>query len=155
MLLERDEHALGTDLTQVDVQLIGRDGRPGPWPADRRLLADPGRQRPMGPGRLVLHSKSLPLPTEVWLGSAVGSFWVHHRGGHCVRRPLADITGQRDGIPFLAPEVVLLFKARSKIGKDQRDVETARPTLSAEQSSWLLDALEHLPRGQTAPVPRR
>jgi hypothetical protein len=33
MLLERDEHALRTDLTQVDVQLIGRDGQPGPWPA--------------------------------------------------------------------------------------------------------------------------
>ena len=33
MLLERDEHALRTDLTEVDVQLTGRDGQPGPWPA--------------------------------------------------------------------------------------------------------------------------
>jgi hypothetical protein len=41
MLLERDEHALRTDLTQVDVQLIGRGGQPGPWPAGRRLLAGP------------------------------------------------------------------------------------------------------------------
>ena len=46
MLLERDEHALRTDLTEVDVQLIGRDGQPRPWPAGRRLLAGPGPGRP-------------------------------------------------------------------------------------------------------------
>ncbi|MGO9221122.1 MAG: nucleotidyltransferase domain-containing protein [Streptosporangiaceae bacterium] len=158
MLLERDEHALRTDLTQVDVQLIGRDGQPGPWPAGRRLLAGPGPARPRSPvgaDRLVLHSENLPLPTEVLLASAAGGSWVYYRGARCISRPLADITRNRDGIPFLAPEVVLLFKSRSQSGKDQRDVETALPVLSAEQRSWLQDTLEHLPRGQTAPLPRR
>ena len=158
MLLERDEHALRTDLTEVDVQLIGRDGQRGRWPAGRRLLAGPGPGRPrppIGADRLVLHSENLPLPTEVLLASAVGASWVYYRGARCISRPLADITRNRDGIPFLAPEVVLLFKSRSESGKDQRDVETALPVLSAEQRSWLQDTLEHLPRGQTAPVPRR
>jgi Aminoglycoside-2''-adenylyltransferase len=151
MLLERDEHALRTDLTEVDVQLIGHDGQPGPWPAG----TEPGPRRPIpAPGRLVLHSKNLPLPTEVLLASAVGAFWVHHRGVRCVRRPLAEITCHRDGIPFLAPEVLLLFKSRSKTDRDRRDVQTALPVLNAEQRSWLRDTLEHLPRGQTAPVPR-
>jgi Aminoglycoside-2''-adenylyltransferase len=145
VLLERDEHALRTDLKEVDVQLIGRDGQPGPWPGQRLIP---------GAGRLVLHSKDLPLPTEVLLASAVGAFWVYHRGPRCIRRPLAGITRHRDGIPFLAPEVVLLFKSRSKTDKDQRDVETAQSVLNAEQRSWLQDTLEHLPRGQTAPVPR-
>ena len=151
MLLERDEHALRTDLTQVDIQLISRDGQPGPWPAGRRLLAGPGP----GPDRLVLHGRNLPLPAEVLLASAVGASWVYYRGARCISRPLADVTRRRDGIPFLAPEVVLLFKSRSKSDKDQRDVETAMPVLSAGQRSWLQDTLEHLPRGQTAPVPRR
>jgi hypothetical protein len=159
MLLERDEHALRADLTEVDVQLTGRDGQPGPWPAGRRLLAGPGpgpRPRPpTGADRLVLHSKNLPLPTEVLLASAVGGSWVYYRGTRCISRPLADVTRHRDGIPFLAPEVVLLFKSRSASDKDRRDVETALPVLSAEQRSWLQAALEHLPRGQTAPVPRR
>jgi hypothetical protein len=156
MLLERDEHALRTDLTGVNVRFVGRGGQPGPWPAGRRLLPGPGPRRLAGgAGRLVLHSKSLPLPTEVVLGSAVGAFWVYHRGVGCVRRPPADITRHRDGIPFLAPEVVLLLKARSKAERDQRDVQTALPVLSAEQRSWLRDTLEHLPRGQTAPVSRR
>ncbi len=145
MLLERDEHALRTDLAEVDVHLMGRDGQPAPWAAGQRL--------PGGPGRLVLHSKNLPLPTEVLLASAVGTFWVYHRGAHCIRRPLADITRTRDGIPFLAPEVVLLFKSRSKSDKDQRDVRTALPILNAEQRAWLRDILKQLPHGQTAPVP--
>jgi len=158
MLLERDEHALRTDLTEVDVQLIVRDGQPGPWRAGRRLLAGPGPGRPrppIGADRLVLHSKNLPLPTEVLLASAVGASWVYYRGARCISRPLAGITRNRDGIPFLAPEVVLLFKSRSTSGEDRRDVETALPVLSAGQRSWLQDTLEHLPRGQTAPVPRR
>ena len=158
MLLERDEHALRTDLTQVDVQLIGRDGQPGPWPAGRRLLAGPhpGPPRPIvAPDRLIPHGKNLPLPTEVLLASAVGAFWVYHRGMHCIRRPLAGITRHRDGIPFLAPEVALLFKSRSNSDKDRHDVETALPVLNAGQRSWLQDTLEHLPHGQTAPVPHR
>ena len=147
MLLERDEHALRTDLTQVDVQLIGRDGQPSPWPAGRRPIA--------ALDRLILHSKNPPLPTEVLLASAVGAFWVYHRGAHCIRRPLADITRHRDGIPFLAPEVALLFKSRSNGDKDRHDIETALPALNAEQRSWLQDTLEHMPPGQTAHVPRR
>jgi hypothetical protein len=158
MLLERDEHALRTDLTEVDVQLIDRDGQPGPWPAGRRLLAGPGPGRPrppIGADRLVLASKDLPLPAEVLLASAVGASWVYCRRAHCISRPLADITRYRDGIPFLAPEVVLLFKSRSHSDRDQRDVEAALPVLSAEQRSWLQDTLEYLPRGKTAPVPGR
>jgi hypothetical protein len=158
MLLERDEHALRTDLTEVDVQLIGRDGQPGPWPAGRRLLAGPGPGRPrppIGADRLVLRGKNLPLPAEVLLASAAGASWVYYRGARCISRPLAGITRHRHGIPFLAPEVVLLFKSRSESDKDQRDVEAALPVLGAEQRSWLQDTLEHLPRGQTAPVPRR
>ena len=57
----------------------------------------------------------------MFLAEADGTFWVHRRGTYRVKRPLADITRHRDGIPFLAPEVVLLFKARSKAGKDQHD----------------------------------
>ena len=147
MLLERDEHALRTDPTQVDVQLIGRDGQPSPWPAGRRPIA--------ALDRLILHSKNPPLPTEVLLASAVGAFWVYHRGAHYIRRPLADITRHRDGIPFLAPEVALLFKSRSNGDKDRHDIETALPALNAEQRSWLQDTLEHMPPGQTAHVPRR
>jgi hypothetical protein len=90
------------------------------------------------------------LPTEIFLARADGTQWVHRN----VRRELAGMTCQRDGIPFLAPEVVLLFKTRSAAGKDQHDVATVLPLLDAGQRSWLQDTLKHLQPGQQAAVPR-
>lgn len=101
-----------------------------------------------------MHSKDLPLPTEVRLAHADGTSWVHRRGACSINRPVAYITRRRNGIPYLAPEVILLLKSRSTADKDQHDVQTALPLLNAGQRSWLEDTLRHLPRGKTAPVPR-
>ncbi|WP_345452841.1 nucleotidyltransferase domain-containing protein [Deinococcus aluminii] len=50
-----------------------------------------------------------------------------------------------DGLPYLAPEAALLFKSgsagRQPRGKDQRDFERLRPTLTAEARAWLAQAL--------------
>ncbi len=157
MMLERDEHAL-RGLTGVGIQLIADGQPPGPWPAGRRLTAGPapGPKPPVtGPGRrvgdrLILRGEDLPLPAEVIPASAVGAFWVYRQGPHIFPRPLAGITRYRQGIPFLAPEVVLLIKARPGLDKpgtdnDQRDFEAALPMLSAQQRSWLKDAIERPP----------
>ena len=155
MMLERDEHAL-RGLTGVDIQLMA-GGQAGPWPAGRRLTAvpdpgpDPGPKggpgRPTGPDRLMLRGEDLPLPAEVIPAAAVGAIWVYKKGSHVFIRPLAGITRYWQGIPFLAPEVVLLIKARPGLDRpgsdnDQRDFEAALPVLDAEQRSWLKDALE-------------
>jgi len=156
MMLERDEHAL-RGLTGVDIQLMAGGQAPGPWPAGRRLTAvpdpgpDPGPKggpgRPTGPDRLMLRGEDLPLPAEVTPAAAVGAIWVYKKGSRVFIRPLADITRYWQGIPFLAPEVVLLIKARPGLDRpgsdnDQRDFEAALPMLDAEQRSWLKDALE-------------
>ena len=57
--LERDEHALRTDLTEVDVQLIGRDGQPRPWPAG--LGSPPG---PVPADRSVAGATTRPRCTD-------------------------------------------------------------------------------------------
>ncbi len=154
MMLERDEHAL-RGLTGVDIQLVADGQPPGPWPAGRRLTAisAPG-PKPLvtGPGRrvgdrVVLRGEDLPLPAEVVPAGAVGAIWVYKKGSNVFVRPLADITRHWHGIPFLAPEVVLLIKARPGTERpatdnDQRDFEAALPLLNAEQRSWLKDAIE-------------
>ncbi|MGI8450328.1 MAG: hypothetical protein ACR2MP_24765 [Streptosporangiaceae bacterium] len=94
-----------------------------------------------------MRGEDLPLPAEVIPASAVGAFWIFRRGARIFTRPLAGITRYWQGIPFLAPEVVLLIKARPGLDKpgtdhDQRDFEAALPLLSAEQRSWLKDAIE-------------
>ena len=154
MMLERDEHAL-RGLTGVDVQLIADGQPPGPWPAGYRLMAAPvpGPKPPVtGFGRhagdrLVVRGEDLPLPAQVIPASAVGAIWVYKKGSHVFARPLTDITRYWQGIPFLAPEVVLLIKARPGLDRpgtdnDQRDFEAALPVLSAQQRSWLKDAIE-------------
>jgi hypothetical protein len=148
MMLERDEHAL-RGLTGVDIQLIADGQPPGPWPAGRRLTAGPGRGPQIGPDRLILRGEDLPLPAEVILASAAGAFWVRKQRARLFILPLADITRSWQGIPFLAPEVVLLIKTRpgrAGTDNDQRDFEAALPVLSAGQRSWLKDAIERPPR---------
>jgi Aminoglycoside-2''-adenylyltransferase len=163
MMLERDEHAL-RGLTRIDIQLIADGQPPGPWPAGRRLTAGPapGPKPPVtGPGRragdrLVLRGEDLPLPAEVIPASAVGAFWVYRQGPRIFWRPLAGITRYWHGIPVLAPEVVLLIKARpgtdgtAVTDNDQRDFGAVLPMLSAEQRSWLKDAIERPPRLEDA-----
>jgi Aminoglycoside-2''-adenylyltransferase len=144
MMLERDEHAL-RGLTGIDIQLIADGQPPGPWPVGSRLTAGPapGLRRPFtGPDRLILRGEDLPLPAEVIIASAVGAFWVYKHGAHILTRPLAEITRYQNGIPYLAPEVVLAIKARPETDNAQRDFEAALPVLTAEQRSWLKDAIE-------------
>jgi hypothetical protein len=46
------------------------------------------------------------------------------------------------GLPYLAPEIVLLFKAKHLEARDRIDFDHAIPTLSAEARRWLRDAIE-------------
>lgn len=70
-----------------------------------------------------------------------GDTWVCRRDP-ALRRPVAEaIEHTRDGIPYLAPELVLLFKAKHARGKDQADLARALPLLEPARRSWLGDAL--------------
>lgn len=134
VLLERDEHALRTDLPGVDLLLItGPDHREQPWPPGRRLVA--------GSDRVRLRSPRLSLPCEVLLEAAVGSRWVYHRGQPSITLSLSEAGRQRYGIPFLAPKVVLVTKAVFTRDKDQQDFEAALPFLGARQRQWLRDGI--------------
>ncbi|HLX05122.1 MAG TPA: hypothetical protein VKR28_06280 [Candidatus Binatus sp.] len=46
------------------------------------------------------------------------------------------------GLPYLAPEIVLLFKAKHLEARDQVDFDNALPALSTEARRWLRDAIE-------------
>jgi hypothetical protein len=46
------------------------------------------------------------------------------------------------GLPYLAPEIVLLFKAKHLEPRDRIDFDHAIPALSADARRWLRDAIE-------------
>lgn len=55
-------------------------------------------------------------------------------------RQWAQIT--TDGVPVIAPEIALLFKAKAPMFKDQRDFDRVLPHLDRAARSWLASALE-------------
>jgi Aminoglycoside-2''-adenylyltransferase len=135
VLLERDEHALRTDLPDVELQLtVGPDDEEQPWPSGRRLVA--------GPDRVRLISPRLSSPTQILFGAAVGTTWVYHRGKPTITRPLAEATNRRYGVPFLGPEVVLATKPSPQRDKDHADFGTALALLNEDQRHWLMDEVE-------------
>ena len=66
--------------------------------------------------------------------------WVFRRN-ESVQRPRSTMVGHRNGIPYLMPEGVLLYKARATRDKDERDLQNVLPTLSQAQKNWLRDML--------------
>ncbi|XVV10284.1 nucleotidyltransferase domain-containing protein [Actinoplanes sp. CA-131856] len=71
-----------------------------------------------------------------------GDIWISRRH-ESLRRPYSEIILRTpDGIPYLSPDVVLLFKAKHGREKDQRDYDAAAPHLTAAQRDWLDRALD-------------
>ncbi len=66
-----------------------------------------------------------------------GSEWICRRDER-IRMPYSLlIRRSADGIPYMSPEVALLFKARGLREKDQADFDRVLPLLSPQQIDWL------------------
>lgn len=71
-----------------------------------------------------------------------GDTWVCRRDP-AIRRPYTDVYAETpDGIPYVRPEIVLLFKAKEPRDKDTADWAGTLPLLSGDQREWLRYALE-------------
>jgi hypothetical protein len=78
---------------------------------------------------------------ELMLDESDEGRWVYRRQPG-IQRPL-EMTVRRDpqGIPYLAPEVQLLYKSRRARPKDHADFEHIAPKLDLAACEWLRDAL--------------
>jgi hypothetical protein len=78
---------------------------------------------------------------DVFREPHAGDVWICRRDPG-IRRPYAEIilTGA-DRVPYLVPEIVLLFKAKATRPKDEADFRTVLPRLDADRRRWLDDAL--------------
>ena len=66
--------------------------------------------------------------------------WVFRRDER-IQQPRSRMIDRSGGIPFLRPEGVLLYKARSPRAKDQADLEACLPGLPPASRSWLAASL--------------
>lgn len=78
---------------------------------------------------------------ELMLDEADGDAWVFRRLP-IIRMPLANaVRHTPDGIPYLTPEIQLLYKARRPRAKDQDDFERILAWLRPGERAWLCNAL--------------
>ena len=82
---------------------------------------------------------------DVFREPSDGDLWICRRDP-AIRLPYEQvIEWTDDGIPYLRPEIVLLFKAKhTDVPKNQADFEAVLQRLDAGRREWLHDALERL-----------
>ena len=88
----------------------------------------------------------LDAPAQLWRLDVMRepgdhATWVFRRD-ETITAPRAQMIAVRDGIPYLRPEAVLLYKAKSPRPKDEADLAACQPHLTPEARAWLREALE-------------
>jgi hypothetical protein len=92
-----------------------------------------------------------PWLLDVLLSPIDGDDWLFKKD-HSIRLPMSEAIVQHDEVPFLAPQAVLLFKARLMRDKDRRDFAVTLPQLDRRAREWLAAALRrHLPGHEWLP----
>jgi hypothetical protein len=85
---------------------------------------------------------SMLWSAEVLLDAGDTQFWVFRRQPQ-IRRSLNEVIRRTpQGIPYLAPEVQLLYKARAPRPRDQDDFAHVAPRLETPARKWLKEALQ-------------
>ena len=78
---------------------------------------------------------------QVMLDESEGHEWVSRRTPQ-IRLPIERVgRTSTSGIPYLAPEVQLFYKAKATRDKDETDFEAVLPLLDAPARAWLTGAI--------------
>ncbi|WP_419887888.1 nucleotidyltransferase domain-containing protein [Neobacillus niacini] len=143
VIILRDQH-------QAAFQLLSRE-----W---KVFKAEGGVLLPWNEGEYLAHT------TDVWVSKSHNSSWAFqimlvdtedknwiYRREKSIKKPVNElIVRTYDGIPYLRPEIQLLYKGgSSKIrGKDFDDLQTTLPILTSQEKEWLSSSLlQQFPQG--------
>ena len=80
---------------------------------------------------------STPWVLDVTIGEGSKSNWIYRRDPSVQRPWDMAVLRTTDGIPYLAPELQLLFKSKDLRPKDDVDAAEVIPTLDAHQRDYL------------------
>jgi hypothetical protein len=83
-----------------------------------------------------------PFEFECFLNEVEADTW-HFRRDLSITLPVAELILYTDkGLPFIAPEIQLLYKAHRHEAKDEHDFDHALNRLSSPQRDWLQQMLQ-------------
>jgi uncharacterized protein (DUF952 family) len=140
-LLSADQPALREHLQGWDLR-VAANGMLTPW--DGKPLTPPYHQlwvrQGKGPALTPDDFSADPTMLDILIEAHVDDVWHYRRDG-AIARPLQEFGGIRNGVPFVRPEIALLYKAKAMRFKDQRDFEAALPHLDNEAKQWLVSAI--------------
>lgn len=134
LLQRRDQVGIQAYLAGWDLYVADPPGRLRPWLPEEYL------HRP------IQDIWCRPKPESRWhiqimLIDVEDGDWVFKRDPR-IRRQLSEIGLESSGgIPYLRPEIQLLYKAKSPRPKDEVDFTAMLPMLTNEERSWLKSAL--------------
>lgn len=117
-------------------------GRLEPWPPGSPLAPD-----------IQIHAHRDGAFIDLLLTEMTEETWTYRRKPSITCPAGRAFLRTADGLPYLAPELVLLFKSKNtsvnqhERPQDEGDFNAVLPQLSAEQRNWLREAL-----GQTDPA---
>jgi len=124
--------AIRAALADFDVEVVGSGHR---WPLDSEAFE-------------VMHQTWVREPDtgiyrlDIFREPHDGDTWICRRD-ETIRFPYDQIiVTSPAGVPYLVPEIVLLFKAKHRRPKDQADFDGVLPLLDATRREWLAAALE-------------
>jgi hypothetical protein len=150
------DHALGRPLrndTELNVLILRRDQMEardflGAW--DCHIADPPGTLRGWPPGESLRHGvfdvRVRRDPEDKWrlrlkLDPSEGERWRSRRDAR-ITRPVTELGGpDATGTAFLAPEVLLYYRAARPKSWDQQDFEAVLPALTGNQRAWLSHAI--------------
>jgi len=115
------------------------------WPVDdpaftathQTWASEPDPRRPGGRAYRV----------DVFREPASGGLWACRRDEQITLAYDRAIGHDAAGVPYLRPEIVLLFKAKHARAKDQADFDAALPLLQPAAVAWLRSALDRVHPG--------
>ncbi|MGD7043028.1 nucleotidyltransferase domain-containing protein [Jeotgalibacillus proteolyticus] len=79
---------------------------------------------------------------EVLLNESSENEWLFRRDRTITTPLTAAISQTHTGLPYLSPEIVLLFKAKHTRDKDHQDFILVKDNLDDEQKSWLCHSIQ-------------
>src|SRR5438067_2328729 len=137
-LLRRDQQALRAYLAGWELSKVVHGPEGGawvPWPDDDWI------ELPLFQVR-AQRADHEPGEFELFMNDAAGEEWLCRRNP-VITRPISEISRRSSrGIPFLVPEIQLLFKAKWHREKDEHDFRTAVGLFTPGQREWLKQGLE-------------
>ena len=137
------QHALQAHFRGRGLYKVDRGGQWDSWPEDE-FLELPVHQVLVRPSEGPPPNPWTPAADELqfFLNEVEGSIWVSRRDPR-VRRHVREVALRSErGVPIVAPEIQLLYKARHEEAKNEHDFQLVARRLLGKQRAWLREALE-------------